>query len=51
VDAICAEAGVWPHAVLSAHAHNYQRFTRIAGDRQTPYGHRRQRPEQADAQG
>jgi len=37
MDAICAEAGVWPHAVLSAHAHNYQRFTRTAGGRQTPY--------------
>jgi Calcineurin-like phosphoesterase len=28
VDAICNEAGVWPHAFLSGHAHNYQRFTR-----------------------
>ena len=37
VDAICAEAGVWPHAVLSAHAHNYQRFTRMRDGRQTPY--------------
>ncbi len=37
VDAICAETGVWPHAVLSAHAHNYQRFTRRTGGRQTPY--------------
>ena len=37
VDAICQEAGVWPHAVLSAHAHNYQRFTRANGGRQTPY--------------
>ena len=37
VDAICAEVGVWPHAVLSAHAHNYQRFTRMRDGRQTPY--------------
>ena len=29
IDDACKKAGVWPHAVLSAHAHNYQRFTRI----------------------
>lgn len=28
MDAICAEVGVWPHAVLAGHAHSYQRFTR-----------------------
>lgn len=28
IDALCAGAGVYPHAVLSAHAHNYQRYTR-----------------------
>lgn len=28
IDKVCAAAGVWPHAVLSGHAHNYQRFTR-----------------------
>jgi hypothetical protein len=28
IDAICNEVGVWPHAFLSGHAHNYQRFTR-----------------------
>ena len=37
IDAIFDEAGVWPHAVLSAHAHNYQRFMRSHGDRQIPY--------------
>jgi len=38
VDKVCAELGVWPHAVLSAHAHNYQRFTRTRGDgAQVPY--------------
>ena len=37
VDQICAETGIWPHAVLSAHAHNYQRFTRTNQGRQTPY--------------
>ena len=37
VDAVCAAIGVWPHAVLSAHAHNYQRFTRTRGDTQVPY--------------
>ena len=28
IDTICREAGVYPHAVLSGHAHNYQRYTR-----------------------
>jgi hypothetical protein len=28
IDRICAAQGVYPHAVLSGHAHNYQRFTR-----------------------
>lgn len=37
IDAVCTATGVWPHAVLSAHAHNYQRFTRIRGDTQIPY--------------
>jgi hypothetical protein len=37
IDAICNAAGVWPHAVLSAHAHNYQRFSRDHGGRNTPY--------------
>ncbi|GAB0113276.1 metallophosphoesterase family protein [Acidisoma sp. C75] len=37
VDAICEEVGLWPHAVLSAHAHNYQRFTRHRGATQIPY--------------
>ena len=37
IDAICAETGVWPHAVLSAHAHNYQRFTREHAGMQIPY--------------
>jgi hypothetical protein len=32
MDAICAEIGVWPHAVLAGHAHNYQRFTRQRSD-------------------
>jgi hypothetical protein len=37
IDKECESAGVWPHAVLSAHAHNYQRFTRHRGDTQIPY--------------
>ena len=37
MDACFAAAGVYPHAVLSGHAHNYQRFTRLDGGRQTPY--------------
>jgi hypothetical protein len=28
IDTICKSAGVYPHAFLSAHAHNYQRYTR-----------------------
>ncbi len=28
IDRICAEIGVYPHAVLAAHAHCYQRYTR-----------------------
>lgn len=28
IDSACAAAGVWPHAIFSGHAHNYQRFTR-----------------------
>ncbi len=37
IDAICDKVGVWPHAVFSGHAHNYQRFTRTLGKRQIPY--------------
>jgi hypothetical protein len=28
IDAVCAGVGLYPHAVLSGHTHNYQRFTR-----------------------
>ncbi|MBB5057759.1 hypothetical protein HDF16_002465 [Granulicella aggregans] len=28
IDSACTAAGIWPHAVLSGHSHNYQRFTR-----------------------
>ena len=28
IDAICKQTGVYPHAIISGHAHNYQRFTR-----------------------
>jgi hypothetical protein len=28
IDEICKEQGVYPHAFVSAHAHNYQRYTR-----------------------
>jgi hypothetical protein len=37
IDGICEKAGVWPHAVLSGHAHNYQRFTRSYQGMQIPY--------------
>jgi hypothetical protein len=29
IDNICDQEGVYPHAFLSGHAHNYQRYTRI----------------------
>jgi len=32
MDRVCARVGVWPHAVLSGHAHSYQRFTRLRPD-------------------
>jgi hypothetical protein len=32
MDAVCAAIGVWPHAVLAGHVHNYQRFTRHRAD-------------------
>lgn len=39
IDSICQETGIWPHAVLAGHAHNYQRFTRTMtkGGAQIPY--------------
>jgi Calcineurin-like phosphoesterase len=37
IDRACQQAKVWPHAVLSGHAHNYQRFTRYLDNRETPF--------------
>lgn len=37
LDDAAQKAGFWPHAVLSGHAHNYQRFTRTVGKTQIPY--------------
>ena len=37
IDSACTAAGAWPHAVLSGHAHNYQRYTRIANSYQIPF--------------
>jgi Calcineurin-like phosphoesterase/Iron/zinc purple acid phosphatase-like protein C len=37
IDSACTAAGVWPHAVLAGHAHNYQRYTRLVNSYQTPY--------------
>ncbi|MGA8575396.1 MAG: metallophosphoesterase [Candidatus Cybelea sp.] len=38
IDKICDEVGLWPHADLAGHAHNYQRFTRRRSDgTQVPY--------------
>lgn len=37
IDRTCKAAGVWPHAVISGHVHNYQRFTRTVNQIQIPY--------------
>ena len=37
IDAACKTANFWPDAILSGHAHLYQRFTRATGGRQFPY--------------
>jgi Calcineurin-like phosphoesterase len=37
IDSACTAAGVWPHAVFSGHAHNYQRYTRTVNAMQIPY--------------
>jgi len=37
IDACCKAAGQWPDALLSGHAHLYQRFTRMVNGRQVPY--------------
>jgi hypothetical protein len=37
IDSACQQTGVWPHAILSGHAHNYQRFTRHKANRETPF--------------
>lgn len=37
LDKIFTQTGVWPDAVLSGHAHNYQRYTRNANGREIPY--------------
>jgi hypothetical protein len=37
LDSACTAAGVWPHAVLSGHVHNYQRFTRSVNGLSIPY--------------
>jgi Calcineurin-like phosphoesterase len=37
IDRACRKAGLWPDAVLSGHAHLYQRFTRQVNGWQIPY--------------
>jgi len=37
IDALCKTAGVYPHAVLAGHAHNYQRYTRSIQFAGSPY--------------
>lgn len=37
IDRACQKAGVWPHAVFSGHAHNYQRYTRTVNNYQIPF--------------
>ena len=37
IDSAFTAAGLWPDAVLSGHAHLYQRFTRVVDGREIPY--------------
>jgi Calcineurin-like phosphoesterase len=37
IDSACKAAGVWPHAVLAGHAHNYQRYTRTISGFSIPF--------------
>jgi len=37
IDAACKAANFWPDAILSGHAHLYQRFTRSTAGRKFPY--------------
>lgn len=37
IDDICQQTNVFPDAFFSAHAHNYQRYTRRIGGKQIPY--------------
>jgi hypothetical protein len=37
LDRACTVAGVWPHAVFSGHAHNYQRYTRTVNGITIPF--------------
>ena len=37
MDAAAKSAGFWPHAILSAHTHNYQRYTRSIAGISLPY--------------
>jgi hypothetical protein len=37
LDSAFTAAGLWPDAILSGHAHIYQRFSRTVGGRQIPY--------------
>ena len=53
-DEVCAQAGVQPDAVVSGHAHNYQRHTRQVAGKQIPFvvagcgGHNDARVDPAD---
>jgi hypothetical protein len=37
LDSASKKTGVWPHAVLSGHFHNYQRYTRTVSEMHIPY--------------
>ncbi len=37
LDACCKKANFWPHAFISGHAHNYQRYTRTVDGHDIPY--------------
>ncbi len=37
IDTVCHEYGIYPHAFLSGHAHNYQRYTRTVQLAERPF--------------
>jgi hypothetical protein len=36
IDAVCEKVGIWPHADLAGHAHNYRGYGDPIADRISP---------------